>query len=323
MKTRGDVMEILVLVLCSSCSVFVLMILALKAVFSDKSTVEKRVEKMTGAHIKATLSARRHPGKNGHIKLWPSFKNNTQKRLLSELSAAGVLLRPEEFLTIWMSLALVPALVSALFGAEFIVSISLALLGTFLPYTFIKKAKNKRILMFERQLSDSLIIMSNCLRSGLSFQQAVQSIAKDMPEPISKEFGKVTKELNLGLPIEKTLANMVERIESKDLVLIVSAILIQRQTGGNLSEILDSIAGTITERLKIKGEIRVQTATGRTSGLVVGLLPAFIMAILMLINPSYMGEFFNNPLGIAMLSAAAGLEFIGFMCIRAVVNVKF
>jgi tight adherence protein B len=177
--------------------------------------------------------------------------------------------------------------------------------------------------LFDKQLIDALAIIGNCLRAGFSFNQAIESIAQEMPDPIAKEFAKTIREIRLGFPMEKALINMMERLDNNDLELIVSAVLIQRQVGGNLSEILDTIANTIKDRLKIKGEIKVLTATGRTSGMVVGMLPVFLMGVLMVINPGYVSMFFNSNIGIAMLIFAAIMETTGFLIVKKIVNVKF
>ncbi|MCX7614974.1 MAG: type II secretion system F family protein [Clostridiales bacterium] len=252
-----------------------------------------------------------------------SLKKNLLNRLYTELSLAGIKLKAEEFMIIWLISAFLPALIAFIIGADLIVSIAFMIIGVIVPYFFMKRLKAKRLALFEQQLSDALIIMGNCLKSGLSFQQSVNSIANEMPEPISKEFARVAKEVQLGITLEKALENMIERLNSKDLMLLVAAVLIQRQVGGNLSDILDGISDTIRDRLKIKASIKVLTATGRTSGMVVGLMPAFLLLILMLINPSYIRSFFESQLGIILLSIACGLEIIGFLAVNKIVNIKF
>ncbi len=252
-----------------------------------------------------------------------SLSESVLKNLSAELSLAGVKLRADEFMTIWMMAAFIPAGLSLLWKADWIVSMALVILGVILPYFFVRRAKAKRLALFEQQLSDALIIIGNCLRTGLSFEQAISSIARDMPEPISKEFARVSKEVHLGLTMENALENMVERLKSKDFMLIVAAVLIQRQVGGNLSEILDGISDTIRERLKIKTSIKVLTASGRTSGMGVGLMPVFILFMLMLINPPYLRMFFETQIGIIMLCIAGGLEVVGFLFVKKIVSIKF
>ena len=140
---------------------------------------------------------------------------------------------------------------------------------------------------------------------------------------IGVEFSRVCNEIRYGATLDEALENMVNRIKSPDLMLVVSAVCIQRTTGGNLSEILTTISNTIRDRLKIKGEIRSITAQGRTSGLIIGALPAFIAVALMLINPSYMSTFFTTSTGRIMLIVCVVMEIFGFLAIRKVVTVKY
>lgn len=173
------------------------------------------------------------------------------------------------------------------------------------------------------RIGDSLTIMSNCLRSGLSLQQAMVSISKEMPEPISKEFSRVLREIKYGSTIEDALNGLVDRIKSKDLELMVSAILIQRQVGGNLSEILNNISSTILSRIKIQNDIKVMTATGRVSGIIIGLLPLGVGLILMVLNPEYFQVFFETQLGIGLLVLCALMEGIGFFCISKIIKIDY
>ena len=243
--------------------------------------------------------------------------------LFDALISADIMMRPEEFALIWIVITFVPAGLAALFGAGLLPSLTLAGLGAFLPLLFIKIKKDKRIKVFESQLGDTLIMMCNSLRSGFSFQQAMDNVAMDMPAPIGVEFSRVCNEIRYGSTMDDALENMVARVKSPDLMLVVSAVCIQRTTGGNLSEILTTISNTIRDRLKIKGEIRSITAQGRTSGMIIGALPAFIGVALMLINPGYMNTFFTTSTGRIMLIVSVVMEVFGFLAIRKVVTIKY
>ena len=243
--------------------------------------------------------------------------------LFDALISADIMMRPEEFALIWIVITFVPAGLAALFGAGLLPSLTLAGLGAFLPLLFIKIKKEKRIKVFESQLGDTLIMMCNSLRSGFSFQQAMDNVAMDMPAPIGVEFSRVCNEIRYGSTMDDALENMVARVKSPDLMLVVSAVCIQRTTGGNLSEILTTISNTIRDRLKIKGEIRSITAQGRTSGMIIGALPAFIGVALMLINPGYMSTFFTTSTGRIMLIVSVVMEVFGFLAIRKVVTIKY
>ena len=243
--------------------------------------------------------------------------------LFDALISADIMMRPEEFALIWVVVTFVPSGLAALFGAGILPSVTLAGLGVFMPLVVIKLKKEKRTKLFESQLGDTLIMMCNSLRSGFSFQQAMDNVATDMPAPIGVEFSRVCNEIRYGATMDEALENMADRIKSADLLLVVSAVCIQRTTGGNLSEILTTISNTIRDRLKIKGEIRSITAQGRTSGMIIGALPAFIAVALMLINPGYMSTFFTTSTGRIMLIVCVVMEVFGFLAIRKVVTIKY
>lgn len=241
----------------------------------------------------------------------------------NELLLANVIIKPEEFLVFWLVLIFVPAGLTALFTSRTVPSVTLMALGTVLPPLYVKRQQKKHTAKFESQLSDALMILCNCIRSGLSFQQALETSADQMEEPISREFKRAIREIRYGSSLERALNNMVERVGSVDLMLAVSAVNIQRQTGGNLSAILETIAGTIKERQKIKSDIRVLTATGRISGTVIGMLPIGIGLILLLVNPSYIQLFFQSQKGILMLVFAAVMEVVGFLFVKKIVTIKY
>ena len=243
--------------------------------------------------------------------------------LSNELLLANIMMKPEEFMLIWLIVVFVPGGLVALLSRKIIPAFTLIGMGAILPPVYIKSRKHKRLISFENQLGDALVIMSNCIRSGLTFQQALENISQEMPDPISREFARVVREIKYGNSVEKALNHMAERIKSPDLLLTVSAVLIQRQVGGNLSVILDTISKTIKERTKIKNEIRVLTATGRISGTVIGLLPVAIGLILLLLNPEYIELFFTTQIGTALLIAAGVLELIGFLVVKKMVSVKY
>lgn len=243
--------------------------------------------------------------------------------IFNELILADIMMKPEEFSMIWLVLTFVPAGLAALFQAGLMPSVTLAAVGAFLPIFYIKIKKGKRIKAFEAQLGDTLIMMCNGLRSGFSFQQAMENVANDMPAPIGVEFGRVCNEIRFGTTLDDALNNMVDRVKSADLMLVVSAVLIQRTTGGNLSEILSTISETIRDRIKIKGEISAITAQGRMSGMIIGALPICIAAILMVINPDYMSTFFTTTAGNIMLAVSVVMEVLGFFAIRKVVTIEY
>ncbi len=311
---------------------FVLYVSIAGTVTKDRRDVEKRVNVI--ANKKTTLSLQiQEKQKKRKLSILKRATNDNgkqsahKKRLMdtifNELILADIMMKPEEFSIIWLLLTFVPSGLAALFQAGLMPSVTLAAVGAFLPILFIKIKKGKRIKAFEAQLGDTLVMMCNGLRSGFSFQQAMENVASDMPAPIGVEFGRVCNEIRYGATLDDALNNMVERIKSPDLMLVVSAVLIQKTTGGNLSEILSTISETIRDRIKIKGEISSITAQGRMSGMIIGALPICIAAILMVINPEYMSTFFTTSVGNIMLIVSIVMEIIGFFAIRKVVTIEY
>lgn len=191
-----------------------------------------------------------------------------------------------------------------------------------LANVYITSLKIKRLKLFSSQLGDALTLFSNSLRAGFSFLQAVSSVAREMPDPVSKEFTKLLKEMSLGLSVEKALSNLLIRIPLDDLELLIMAILIQKEVGGNLAEIIDSIANTIRERITIQLEIRTLTAQGKMSGLIIGLLPIFLTMVLYLMDPSYISLLFTEPIGRIMVAIGLTNMLIGAFLINKIVKIE-
>jgi tight adherence protein B len=255
--------------------------------------------------------------------------------LAREIARADLRLKPSEFLFIWLgSIVGIPVAMFILsfflpaLGSPIALLIG-ALLGFLLPRFWLNRRKSGRLNAFNKQLPDTITLIANALRAGSSFLQAIELVVRESRPPISTEFARVIREVNLGLPFEQALENMVRRVRSDDLELMATAISIQHQVGGNLAEILDSIAYTIRERIRIKGEIRTLTAQQRLSGYVVGFLPIGLAAFLFIAAPGFMDPMFANPPAIAGLPAGViilfmggFMMFIGFLLIRRIVDIE-
>jgi tight adherence protein B len=304
-------------ILAASAAIFVFSgaVILLNRFVAQRTLVKQRLRALAGRREQQVRPVKQKKPKRGRIPV--------SKVFAEELASAGVRMRPEEFLTLWLAAALVPAGVLMLFRAHPITLIAAAALGVLLPPLLVRRAKGKRLRLFERQLGDALLLMGNSLRSGLTFQQAMGNIAREMPDPIAREFARTVREIQLGCDIDAALDGMVKRVRSTDLMLTVSAVQIQRQVGGNLLEILENTSKTIKERIKLKDDIRVMTASGRISSIVVGMLPVVIGGLLMLINPSYIQTFFDTSMGVIMLVVAAGMEITGFLIIKKIATIKY
>ena len=255
--------------------------------------------------------------------------------LAREIARADLRLKVSEYLALWagstVGLPILFVLLSVGLPAlrSPIALLAGALIGFMIPRLWLARRKAGRLSAFNKNLPDTITLIANALRAGSSFLQAIELVVRESRPPISTEFGRVIREVNLGLPFEQALENMVRRVKSDDLELMATAISIQHTVGGNLAEILDSIAFTIRERVRIKGEIRTLTAQQRLSGYVVGFLPIGLAGFIFVAAPKFFDPMFANPPGLAGLPAGVVIlflggfmMFIGFMLIRRIVDIE-
>jgi len=191
-----------------------------------------------------------------------------------------------------------------------------------IPKIFIHILKTRRLERFNVQLTDALVTMSNSLRAGFSIQQSFETVVQEGRKPIAQEFGVFVQQTRVGVRFEDALKNLEERVGSEDLTLMVRAVEIARQTGGNLTEVFELIASTIRERTRIEGKIKSMTAMGRLQGIVVGLIPIFLLIVMSLMDPVMMSNFFKSIEGIALLLLSAILLTVGGLVIRKIVNIE-
>ena len=262
-------------------------------------------------------------------------KRDFGANLLRDLGAADLKLKPSEYIAIWGGLTIGVPVVMFFVGFVVkalqnpIVLIIGLLIGLMAPRFWLNNRKSSRLRAFNKQLPDTVTLIANALRAGSSFLQAIELVVRESRPPISIEFGRVIREVNLGLPFDLALENMVKRVKSEDFELMATAIAIQHQVGGNLAEILDSIAFTIRERIRIKGEIRTLTAQQRLSGYVVGALPFFLAFFIFLAAPTFFDpmfvkppEFLGIPAGMILLGVALLAMGAGFYFIRKIVDIE-
>ncbi|MEM6529782.1 MAG: type II secretion system F family protein, partial [Chloroflexota bacterium] len=209
------------------------------------------------------------------------------------------------------------------FRGNLIFAILGGFIGFFLPRIYVARQVSTRLIRFENQLPDTLGLWVNALRSGYSVLQSMEAISKDSPEPTATEFSRVVREVQLGINVEDALDHLLERVDSEDLDLVITAVNIQREVGGNLAEILEVIANTIRERVKLKGEIRVLTTQGRTTGYIISALPILLALLLNTINPGFIGPLFENrACGWPMVGAGLALIGMGTAAIQKIVDIE-
>lgn len=249
------------------------------------------------------------------------------------IAKADVKLRVSEYFGLVIVAGVVGGIAGYFFGRGNIV---LALVGFVVglkaPGIYIGMSAGKRMRAFDNQLADTLSLWVNALRSGYSVLQGMEAIATESPPPVSVEFERVVQEVRLGLSVENSLDNMYNRVPSEDLDLVITAVNIQREVGGNLAEVLESISHTIRERIRIKGEIRTLTAQGRASGVIISLLPIALGGLLYMINPEYVSQLWVKeppyiipeilPCGWIVLGVGFGMIGMGALAIRKIVDIE-
>ena len=297
-------------------------------------TVSSRLERYASASDIAAVEAGRQSAVTGLLNRAMEGQDRAA-RLSTDLARADLKLKPAEFVSLWIASPILFVAAAFAFGIAIPVLQSLPvlllffLIGVYVPRWYLKRRAAKRLKEFNTQLPDTITLLSNSLRAGSSFLQGIDLVKREAGGPMADEFDRVVREMNLGQNLENALNNLVRRVDSEDLELVVTAINIQSQVGGNLANVLDAIAFTIRERIRIKGEINTLTAMGRYSGYVLLALPAALGAILFVISPSYMGAMFEKPpefLGLPMglfLFAIGGVSMgLGYLMIRRIVNIK-
>lgn len=256
-------------------------------------------------------------------------------RLATDLARADLKMKPAEFILFWGMTPIFFVFIAFVLGFIFpgfrnpIALVAVFVLGIWFPRYYLRRRQKARIKAFADQLPDTITLLANSLRAGSSFLQGMELVTREARPPISEEFERVVREMQLGVALQPALNNLVRRVASEDLELMVTAIQIQTQVGGNLATVLDAIAHTIRERIRIYGEIQTLTAMQRYSGYVITLLPVGLAAILFIISPSYIGRMLESPP--ELLGLPAGVVFlliglismgIGYLFIRRIVDIK-
>ena len=250
-------------------------------------------------------------------------KESAQAKGLSRLiEQSGVQITPSGLILVTLISAAVVGFVTAVFVTRPYAAPLAACIGALLPIGFIMNRRTRRLNRFEEQFPEALDLLSRAVRAGHAFQTAMGMVADDLSEPVGPEFKKAFDRQNFGLPLRDALNEMAERIGNLDVRFFVTAVLIQRETGGNLAEILDNLAYVVRERFKIRRQVRVHTAHGRFTAWVLLSLPAALAVALTVINPDHMGLLFHEHMGQMMILGAIVMQTIGYFWIRKVIKIE-
>ena len=243
-------------------------------------------------------------------------------RLTRLIDQSGVRTTPGAIILISITLGAVAAFLALLFVRVPYAPLVAGAAGAVAPIAWLLQKRSARLKRFEEQFPEALDLLSRAIRAGHAFQTAMGMVADELPPPVGPEFKKTFDQQNFGLPLRDALNEMAARVAVIDVRFFVIAVLIQRETGGNLSEILDNLASVVRERFKIRRQVRVHTAHGRFTGYVLLALPAALGVALTFINPDHMNLLFREHMGQMMLLAAIGLQAVGFFWIRKVIKIE-
>lgn len=293
---------------------------------SERSLVEERL----GRYLEDEVEVKAARGeKSSPVGDWLNTRlerSNWGGNLSRELARADLKLKPVEYIALMIIFAAGAGLISwYIFGQSILLAIPGAFVGSLIPRIYVRRQQAQRLIHFNDQLADMLNLMVNGLRAGYSSMQAMEAVSREMPTPISEEFRRVVQEMQLGLSMERALDNLLRRIPSDDLDLVVAAMNVQREVGGNLAEILDTISHTIRERVRIKGEIRVLTSQVMYSGRFLAMMPLLIAFALFALNRPYMMQFFNpetRMIGIPMLVVGGMMIMAGYFVMVKIATIE-
>lgn len=308
-------------------SIFLLM-LGIAHRFRGEPTIEERLDRYATREVEALERRKKgepagdeERGLAGQLNRALTRRKSSDK-LASDLARADLKLKVSEYYLLSAASVLLFALLGYLIFRTPVLALAAGVFGYFAPQLYVKHRQQQRLNAFNDQLSDAINLLSNALRSGYSLLQAMETVAKELPPPISVEFARVVQEVGLGLSIEQALNNMLRRIRSDDLDMMITAINVQHEVGGNLAEILETIGFTIRERVRIKGEIRVLTSQQMLTAYIISFLPVGLGLILYAINHEYIGLLFSEPCGWVMVAVAVTIITIGFLVIRKIVAIE-
>ena len=305
------------------------------AVFAGMSLFDQR--KAQARVLRDRLSASQQPDEQAtpdvallrdellsRIPAFDTFLRRSERiSILQKMLAQGnVDVRAGNFLVLCVGAAVILAIVAAIAGGNLLFAWAGALIGFFIPYAYASHMRNKRFQKFEEKFPEAIDTLARAVRAGHAFTTALEMIANEVSEPVAGEFRQLYEEQKFGLPVRDALINLAERIPLVDVKFFVTAVMLQRETGGNLAEILDNLSYLIRERFKILRQVRVHTAQGRLTMVLLMALPPTIVVVMTLLNPGFIRPLFTDPIGHALIVGGITLQTMGYFVIRKIIRIQ-
>jgi len=238
------------------------------------------------------------------------------------LAQGNVDMRAGNFLILCALCAIAFAMIAFLFGRSFVFAWAGLLLGFFVPYAYAAHMRTKRFAKFEEKFPEAIDTLARAVRAGHAFTTALEMIANEISEPVASEFRQLYEEQKFGLPVRDALINLTQRVPLVDVKFFVTAVMLQRETGGNLAEILDNLSYVIRERFKILRQVRVHTAQGRLTMMLLMALPPAVVMIMLTVNPGFIQPLFTDPLGHVLIVAGICMQTMGYFFIRRIIRIQ-
>ena len=294
---------------------------------TDQEVVRRRMEAVRKAERRGDVSMGLKLARDEMLSSVPAVHRlmmhwSWSIRLQERISQGGLTMKAGKLILICACLFLGTTVLVGFFAPMFPVGLLIGICVGLAPYGVVMYLRQKRLRAFEERFPEALDLLGRAVRAGHAFTTGLEMIAKESPEPIASEFRTTFEEQNFGLPLRDALLNMTERIPSIDVRFFVTALLIQKETGGNLAEILDGLARVIRDRFRIYREVRVRTAQGRLTAGILIALPVFMMIVLMIMNPTYISPLFHDPKGMLALTVAGIMQVVGSLVIWKIIHIE-
>lgn len=291
-----------------------------QVVSSRNNTIESRLDRYTARQ--SDVGPRTASGRGRFDGLVNEKRGGA---IATELARADLRLNPGEYVAVNLAAVLAGAVVGFILfpsPVNFVFGLIGGVVGFYIPRFYVRFLQDRRLNAFNNQLGDTIVLLSNALRSGYSLLQSMETASREISQPMAGELARVTREVGLGLTMQDAMANMLRRMPSDDLDLLITAINVQHEVGGNLAEILDTIAHTIRERIRIIGEIKTITAQQRLSGIILAVLPVILGFVMFLLNPQYISHLWENVCGLMMLGTGGIMIVMGYFVIQKITDIE-